>query len=150
MLTENWRRRPLAEAFLLMASAAGGCMSQPEPVDTLPRVAVSGNVTVDGNPLPAGKIQFQPIGTEPAAMAVGEIQDGRFSIAQSVGPSPGKYRVTISSRTAPKIGEDQEPGGAPKLEPEKIPKRYNTQSKLEVDIAPEGPVTLDFPLDKKP
>jgi hypothetical protein len=148
MLPENWRRRPLAEALLLMASAAGGCMSQPEPVDNIPRVAVSGTVTFDSNPLPAGKIQLQPIGTGPTA--VGEIQDGRFSIAQSVGPSPGKHRVTISSRTATKIGEGQEPGGAPKLEPEKIPKRYNTQSKLEVDIASEGPVTLDFPLDRKP
>jgi hypothetical protein len=148
MIPENRHRRPLAEALLLIASAAGGCMSQPEPVDYIPRVAVSGNVTFAGNPLPAGKIQFQPIGTGPTA--VGEIQDGRFSIAESIGPSPGKHRVTISSRTTPKIAEGQEPGGAPKLEPEKIPKQYNTQSKLEVDIAPEGPATLDFPLDKKP
>ena len=60
------RRRPFAEALVLMASAAGGCMSEPEPVDKVPRVPVSGNVTFDGSPLPAGRIQFQPIGTEPA------------------------------------------------------------------------------------
>jgi hypothetical protein len=143
-------RRPFAEALLLMASAAGGCMSEPEPVDNVPRVAVSGNVTFDGNPLSAGKIQFQPIGTEPAPMAVGDIEDGKFSIDRSGGPSPGKYRVIISSRTAPKIREGQEPGGIPKGEPEKIPKQYNTQSKLEVDIAPQGPSTFDFPLSKKP
>jgi hypothetical protein len=149
MLRKNCRR-PFAEALLLMASAAGGCMSEPEPVDRIPRVAVSGKVTFDGNPLSAGKIQFQPIGTEPAPIAVGDIEDGRFSIDRSGGPSPGKYRVIISSRTAPKIREGQEPGGTPKGEPEKIPKQYNTQSKLEVDIAPNGPLTFEFPLSKKP
>ena len=144
------RRRPFAEALVLMASAAGGCMSEPEPVDKIPRVSVSGNVTFDGNPLPAGRIQFQPIGTEPAPMAVGDIEDGRFSIDRSGGPSPGKYRVMISSRAAPKIPAGQEPGGSVKPEAEKIPKQYNAQSKLEVDITPEGTSSLEFALSKKP
>jgi hypothetical protein len=133
-----------------MALAAGGCMSAPEPVDKIPRVAVSGNVTFDGNPLPAGRIQFQPIGTEPAPIAVGDIEDGKFSIDRSGGPSPGKYRVMITSRTTPKIREGQEPGGSAKPEAEKIPKQYNARSTLEVDIAPDGPLTLNFPLAKKP
>jgi hypothetical protein len=143
-------RRPLAAALILLASVAGGCMSEPDPVDKVPRVAVSGKVTFDGNPLSAGKIQFQPIGSESVPMAVGDIEDGKYSIDRSGGPSPGKYRVFISSRAAPKLREGQHPGGIPKLEPEKIPKEYNTKSKLEVDIAPEGPLTLDFPLSKKP
>src|SRR5262245_7572885 len=149
MLPKN-RRRTFAEALILMAWAAGGCMSEPEPVDKIPRVAVSGNVTLDGNPLPAGRIQFQPIGTERAPIAVADIEDGRFSIDRSGGPSPGKYRVMITSRTTPKIREGQEPGGYAKPEAEKIPKQYNTQSTLEVEIAPEGPLTLNFPLGKKP
>jgi hypothetical protein len=144
------RRRPFVEAMVIMASAAGGCMGEPEPVDKIPRVAVSGNVSFDGSPLPAGRIQFQPIGTEPAPMAVADIEGGRFSIDRSGGPSPGKYRVMITSRTTPKIQRGEEPGGAVRPETEKIPKQYNAQSKIEVDITPEGPLTLDFPLSKKP
>ena len=83
-------------------------------------------------------------------MAVGDIEDGRFSIDRSGGPSPGKYRVMITSRTATKIRPGQEPGGSVKPEPEKIPKQYNAKSKLEVDIAPEGASSLEFALSKKP
>ena len=148
MLLANPHHRSLAGALLVMASVTG-CTGEPEPVDNLTRVPVAGKVSLDGKPLPAGKIQFEPLGTGSAPMAVGEIEDGQYSIAQAGGPSPGKYRVVISSRTSPKIAEGTEPGGTPKPEPETIPKKYNTQSKLEVDIATEGSTALDFPLDKK-
>lgn len=145
------RRRMLAVATLLMASAAFGCTGGPRADGDLVRVAVSGEVTLDGKPLPEGKIEFAPVGTAPADIAVADIEDGRFSIVRSVGPSPGKYKVKISSRKSQKIAAGQEPGGAPnKREPEKIPKKYNTKSELEIHIPPEGPVTLNFPLEGKP
>jgi len=143
----NARHRLIAGLLLPMASMTSGCTGESEPRDNLPRVAVAGNVTFGGAPLPAGRIQFQPLGTESAVMTAGEIEDGRFSIARSSGPTPGKYRVLISSRAAPKVGPDGQPGGANR-EPEKIPKKYNAQSKLEIEIAPEGSANLDFPLDK--
>lgn len=146
-LHKTYRR--LAGAGWLLAAMAPGCTDDAAPRDNLPRVAVAGNVTLGGSPLPAGQIQFQPIGEGPAAMAVGEIQDGRYAIEQTSGPSPGKYRVMISSRTAPKIGPGEQPGGA-NLGPETIPKKYNAKSTLEVEIPTEGPATRDFPLDGKP
>ena len=148
MLLANPHRRSLAGTLLVMVSVIG-CTGEPEPVSNLTRVPVAGKVSLDGKPLPAGKIQFEPIGTANAPMAVGEIQDGQYSIEQAGGPSPGKYRVVISSRTPPKIAEGTEPGGTPRPEPETIPKKYNIQSKLEVDIATDGSTSLDFPLDKK-
>lgn len=147
MLTNDRRRLLIAGLLWPLFSMAGGCSVQSEPGDNLPRVAVSGNVTFGGAPLPAGRIQFQPLGTESAVMAAGDIEDGRFSIAKPVGPTPGKYRVLISSRAAPKVRPDGQPGGANR-EPEKIPKKYNAQSKLEVEITPEGSESLNFSLDK--
>ena len=145
------RRRPLAVAMLLTASAALGCSSATEGIREIPRVAVSGEVTLDGKPLPEGKIELVPLGSESGDTAVADIQDGRFSIIRAVGPSPGKHKVKISSRKSLKIAEGQEPGGAPnKREPEKIPKKYNAQSTLEVDIPDSGSAKLDFPLDGKP
>jgi hypothetical protein len=144
------RRRALA-ATLLMASAAFGCTIDTETDGDIVRVAVSGQVTLDGKPLPEGKIEFAPVGTAPADIAVADIEDGQFSIIRSVGPSPGKYRVRISSRKSQKIAAGQEPGGAPnKREPEKIPKKYNAKSELEIDIPADGSVTLDFPLENRP
>lgn len=150
MLPALPHRVPIVGPWLLIALASTGCVGEPTPGDALPRVAVSGKVTLDGSPLPSGHIEFHPIGEGSEAAAVGEIRDGQFSIERPLGPAPGKYRVMISSRTPPRIAADQQPGGAPKPQPETIPKQYNTQSKLEVDVAKEGPLTFDFPLSKTP
>lgn len=149
MFQNERRRRAHLAALLLLASAAGGCSGQPDPVDNLPRVAVTGNVSFDGKPLEVGKIQFQPIAAEPAVMAIGDIHDGKFSIDRPHGPCPGKYRVLISSLPSTTVAEGEEPGSA-RRDLEKIPKRYNLQSTLEVDIAPESPAPINFDLVRKP
>jgi hypothetical protein len=134
-----------------MASAAFGCSGAPEGTPEIPRVAVSGEVTLDGKPLPGGKIEFVPLGSQSAETAVADIEDGRYSIIRAVGPSPGKHKVKISSRKSVKIAEGQEPGGGPnKKEPEKIPKKYNAQTTLEVDIPAGGSVDLKFDMQSKP
>jgi hypothetical protein len=138
-------------AMLLIASAAFGCSSNPQANGDIVRVAVSGEVTLDGKPLPEGKIEFVPLASESADTAVADIEGGRYSIIRAVGPGPGKHKVKISSHKPIKIAAGQAPGGAPdKREPEKVPKKYNAQSTLEVDIPSGNSVTLDFPLENKP
>lgn len=145
------RRRPLTATMLLITSAAFGCSGDPKADGDIVRVAVSGEVTLDGKPLPAGKIEFTPLGTGSADIAVSDIENGRFSIIRAVGPSPGKYQVRISSRKLVKIAAGQEPGGGPdRREPEKVPKKYNSQSTLEADIPSDTSVTLNFALEDKP
>jgi hypothetical protein len=143
------RRIMLTAALLAQAMAAGGCTGDSnEPTDTLPRVAVSGTITFDGKPLPEGKIQFQPVGSDgPAVIAVGAVQDGTFSIDRPSGPTPGKYRVMISSQAPVKFSGGAEP--TPKPEPEKIPEKYNRKSKEEVEVKPDTPQTFNFSLVKK-
>jgi hypothetical protein len=142
------RCRPAA-ALLISAVVIVGCsVDSSVSRDTLPRVAVSGTVTLDGAPLTEGVIQFNPApGTEGPPTA-GEIREGKYSIEKPLGPVPGKYKVTISGRPPARINEGEAPGGAPKLRPETVPARYNTASQLESDVPAGGSSTLDFPLLK--
>jgi hypothetical protein len=123
-----------------------GCADPAPPVDTLPRKAISGTVTLDGQPLPEGSIQFDPVeralGT---TVATGGIKDGKYSIERKLGPVPGKYKVSISSIPAIKIGPNEEPGPRPKQDPEKIPAQYNTKSTLTKEIT-DGLAPIDFEL----
>jgi hypothetical protein len=142
--------QPAAVILLsLPALAIGGCSADTAaPVDTLPRVAVAGTVTVDGSPLPQGMIQLNPApGTKSPAVA-GEISAGKFSIEKSQGPVPGKYKVVISSRPPAKLKEGEAPGGTPKLKPETVPAKYNTQSTLETEVPAGGSSSLEFALKK--
>jgi hypothetical protein len=140
------RRLTLPLTLLLMA----GCGGNTTPVDTLPRQPVSGSVTLDGKPLSEGKIQFDPAeqGRVATAFAVADIKDGKFTIEKAQGPVPGKYKVSISSRTSPHIGAGDMPGTAPKQEPEKIPTKYNTQTTLTKEITTEAN-NFEFPLVSK-
>jgi hypothetical protein len=131
--------------FLLLALA--GCADSPSPLASLPRTAVSGTVTLDGQTLAQGKIEFEPIAaTQGVTVVVGEIKDGKYSIDRAAGPVPGKYKVLISSRPQVTINPNDQPGPLPKVEPEKVPAQYNKMSTLTKDIADEKVAAIDFDL----
>jgi hypothetical protein len=133
----------------LMLLAMTGCQDKTTPVDTLPRRAVSGTVTLDGKPLAVGKIQFEPTGSDKGAIAAGDITDGKYSIDRAQGPTPGKYRVIISGIPTVKIKEDEQPGGPPKRQADPVPAKYNTKSTLTKEIADASSNQFDFPLESK-
>ena len=122
----------------------GGCGSG----DGLPRQPVAGTVTLDGQPLAEGSIAFQP--ADPAGSGVaagGTIRNGSYSISRADGPTPGAYRVAISS---PQVGEataktkaaQPGDGDAPPAR-DLIPAAYNTATTLRADIVAGGN-TCDF------
>jgi hypothetical protein len=139
----------LAAPILLLALV--GCSDSTKTGDTLPRKAVTGSVTLDGQPLAQGKIQFDPLAGQQGSsgVAAADIKDGKYSIDRALGPVPGKYKVSISSQPSIKIGPDELPGGRPKLDPEKVPAQYNTSSTLTAEIAGEPEAKLDFELKSK-
>jgi hypothetical protein len=141
--------RRIAAPFIILALV--GCTDSTKTVDTLPRKAVTGTVILDGQPLARGQIQFNPAegGQGPTAVAVADIADGKYSIDRAMGPVPGKYKISISSRPSIKIGVDEMPGGRPKTEPEKVPAQYNTKSTLTRDITGDSVNTLEFDLKSK-
>jgi hypothetical protein len=65
------------------------------------RYPVSGMVTLKGEPLEKGRIDFQPVDPGSGRPATGTIQAGRYSLTTLVpgdGALPGQYRVTVSAK----------------------------------------------------
>jgi hypothetical protein len=127
--------------------------------DDLPRQPVSGTVTLGGQPLAEGRIQFEPASPEAKTPAGGEIKDGAFSIPRDQGPTPGDYRVMITSSAARATGVDTSPGAEPPAgskakmpkigpSPELIPKQYNSKTTLTAKVESGKSNTFDFPLQK--
>ncbi|QDS99581.1 hypothetical protein HG15A2_29060 [Adhaeretor mobilis] len=131
-------------------------------------IPVTGQVTLDGAPVTTGRIEFFPTSGRPAA---GELdEEGRYTLVahkSEEGVSPGKYVVTVTSRTAsggppppPEVlGEEGEQAGSArskeKYEPFRIkwhvPERYSHRraSGLTAEVKQDGG-EIDFELVSKP
>lgn len=138
-------RRPLWPllAGLLLLGGWSGC----GPGNPLGRKAVSGKVTLDGQPLAQGNIGFEPL-AKGGVTAGDVIAGGSYSIPAAKGLPPGKYRVRINaSEVGPAGSTDQAPGPTG-LMPAKslIPAKYNKHSELVREVTETGPNQLDFEL----
>ncbi|WP_171190037.1 hypothetical protein, partial [Alienimonas chondri] len=97
-------------AVALAAALAAGCGGSDRPE----QVAVSGAVTVDGAPLPAGTITFVPVENTPGPKASAAIVAGRYAVPAAVGPTVGAYRAEIVAT------DPQTPAGDAELSPEDL------------------------------
>ncbi len=137
----------------VMGLAAIGC-SGGTPIDDLPREAIAGKVTMDGQPLPAGVILFSPEGSssEAVASANGQIENGEFSIPRERGLVPGNYKVSISHTDQPeghiKV-ELKKPRQKATSYKELIPAKYNTKTELKETIPKGGKSDLKYELQSK-
>ena len=116
------------------------------------RGAVSGEVTLDGEPVPEGAITFFAAGENEGPASGGPILDGRFDIARSQGPVVGTNRVEITAprKTGKKV-RSPDPiaaGGMMDEWKESVPTRYNTRSTLEEQIQ-AGKNKIDFALQSQ-
>lgn len=109
---------------------------------------MTGNVTVDGQPLEKGVITFYPNG--PGTTVGGEIIEGQFKLAQEQGATPGKYRVEIVAyRASGKSEFDVDLNTQVPIEIQILPARYNVKSQLEVEVADGGSNEFEFALEGK-
>jgi hypothetical protein len=140
----------LCVCAVLLAASLAGCG---QAGDTLPREAVSGTVTLDGQPLAHGVLQMVPTSQNEGTPCGALIEDGKFAIPRQQGPVPGDYTVTINSNQ--EGAEGRAPAGAPgpvstaEHSKELIPPEYNTQSKLTAQVKAGAPNTLEFALKTK-
>jgi hypothetical protein len=107
-----------------------------------PTVRVSGNVTLDGQPVPSGIIAFAPAeGTAPPVTA--SIADGAYSATLQ----PGKKLVQISAPVVAGTRKEYNAPDAPTVEVtrETVPPRYNSQSELSLDVTDS--LEKDFALE---
>lgn len=102
---------------------------------------VSGTVTLDGQPVPRGMVQFVPVNDMPTATGeIGPNGEYRLMSAEKTGAYVGKHRVRVEARAVPKDERDSFPASL-------IPERYNSEetSKLEFEVTP-GSNNIDIKL----
>ena len=147
-MIERLRQFSLKAFFLVLGLSAPGCSGG----DELPREAVTGAVTLDGQPLADGAISFIPVGgpTGPTVGGGSAITNGQFSIDREHGLVPGTYNVSINSRV--QAGTNKLPG-LPKSKAESqkdiIPANYNSKTTLTAGVKKGGSNAFTFDLQSK-
>ncbi len=112
--------------------------------------AVSGQVLLNGKPLPGAHVTFQPDSAgqlEPGPGSYGKTdEEGRYSLRVTgqdhAGAVVGRHKVRISLRQSPDKGGKAE-GGRPR---EMLPPRYNGATTLSCDVPAAGLTDANFQL----
>lgn len=119
---------PMKLPLLLLLVLAIGCGG-----DSSGRYAISGTVTLDGEPVPTGAIAVIPAPGTDGPTSGGSIHDGEYSIPASQGPAAGRHRVEIRwPREAGQV--ELYPGESGTKFEEAIPAKYNSRSSLEIQV----------------
>jgi hypothetical protein len=129
-------------AWLLVAL---GCSRGPQ------FVAVSGRVTLDGEPLAGASVQFSPVAPPGSVEAPGPGStgvtdaDGRYTLTVVGGDRPGavtgEHQVRIYTAFAAGRGDA---GGT-----ERLPARYHAATELRFTVKPGGQNTADWSLTSR-
>ena len=108
-------------------SALAAC-SKSDPYD---RIAVSGSVIFQGQPVADGEIRFAPLPGTMVPVAIESITAGRYATKASGGVPVGSYTVEIRA-----YDPRTPPPKAPYDPPQKqlLPAKYNDQSTLELTV----------------
>lgn len=116
----------------------------------LPRGAISGTVTVGGQPLQSGRILFLPCDENKGPTVTLPIVNGTYTASKKDGPLIGFQRVEIEAD--PNLGfaiDDEEAfakrGGAP-LPMQWIPPQFNRQSQLKTEVLANTKNVFDVPI----
>jgi len=113
------------------------------------RKEIKGTVKLKGQPVDDGIINFFPASGDQATKSGAQIIKGDYKIPAEFGLLPGKYRVSITAgdgRTKADASPDQPPGptGANIVSKDRIPKEYNIESKVDVDVTANGPNVFSY------
>ncbi|MBM3999665.1 MAG: hypothetical protein FJ297_09040 [Planctomycetes bacterium] len=115
-----------------------------------PRKEVTGMITLKGEPLDQGVIEFHPLGEGtkelPATMEGAVIAKGEYKVPVEQGLVPGKYKVIITSGDGI---NPSNPDGMPEpsgnfVSKDRIPPAFNSESKVEVEVTSSGPNRFNF------
>lgn len=141
-------RRLLGSACVLLLVFTIGCGPRSN------RLAVDGEVNLDGTPLDDGSIRLTTSGTGKLYATGAMIHGGKFHIPQESGLPPGTYRVEISAPNTkvPPIAQKVAPGepALPPTAPERIPAEYNSASKHTVEVSADGDNEFKFDIASRP
>ena len=107
------------------------------------RLGITGTVTLDGQPLASGLINFRPAAGTAANSSGGTITEGRFSLPAAKGLMPGEYivRVQAFQKSGRKV-QDPQMGEIDEI----LPVRFNETDALKATITDGGENQLEFAL----
>jgi hypothetical protein len=138
--------------YLVLVVAIVGC-SDSRPYRT---AAVSGRVTLDGQPLARARVLFHPVHTAKDGLlsgpqAYGETDsDGKYSLTtvfKEKGATVGRNRVMISTGRLEATEENDRAKNARVVAREKVPQKYFTdKAPLHFDVPAEGTYAANFDL----
>ncbi len=125
-------RRLAAFAILVALVTVLGCGPK--------RIAISGRVTLDGQPLDEAALQFIP--TSPGQRKSScEVNAGVYTLPAEIGLVPGEYRVDVV---------DLPPLSHSPAARRSFPAHYANHSPLTIEVEPDGPRVFDFELRSSP
>ena len=156
-MNKSFRERPAARretrvrfattlAAGLVAGALAGCGSADGPQ----RAAVSGSVSVNGQPLASGVIRFVPTGQTKGPAAVAPVTNGTYELPEAEGPVVGTHRVEIEASGHVGFELDDESAYAQMFQQGRalpknpVPEEFNRHSKLSANVDAAGPNRHDF------
>jgi hypothetical protein len=134
----------LAYASVLLSILAVGCTQS----DT---VAVTGTVTLDGQPVPDAEVMFNPLPNKPGRMASTHTDSsGHFTLETfkpGDGAMPGDYVVTLAEYYPPGKAPSPPPGGGPL--PSRFPVKYGNPEQSPLHVTVERGKKNDLTLEAK-
>jgi len=128
-------------ALCLLFSSIGlltGCGESGPPLGE-----VTGKVTLDGEPLPHARIEFQPVeeGKSPSYAYTNDAGEYELRYGRDqLGAVVGEHRVRITS-----YREERHDDGTFTVVPERVPTKYNSQTTLTRTVE-EGSQEINFEL----
>ena len=139
---------PTGKTFLGLAASLllfAGC-----PDEFGARQAINGRVTLKGQPVKEGVIEFVPIGETATAADVTKsgavVRNGNYTMDVENGLFPGMYLVRITAGDGMTPANPDEPPGPSRniVSKELIPPAYNVDSTQEVEVKLNQPNKFDF------
>ena len=136
----------LIVVLLWLLSTIGGTIGCGQPkTDRLP---VSGEVTLDAQPLDDASIQFSSVPGATASASGAVIVDGKYDIPAEHGLLPGTYDVRIFAPLPLKPDPNAPPGLYSFLPPEeRVPAKYNIHTELKAEVARDSDNRFNFELE---
>ncbi len=110
--------------------------------------AISGTVTLKGQPLDHGTITFLALPDSQTHAAAALIQQGSYAIPAEQGLPAGAYRVKLSAIEEFDISPAEYAAGkTPPPPKERIPAKYNAASQELVEVLEAGANKFDFQIE---
>lgn len=153
----GWRFNGRIGVLAIFASILCGCNDGDQPMSQ--RVSVSGQVTLDGQPLKAGAIVFRIEGqaSNDSSTAFGFVEDGSYCIDADNGPAVGLANVEFRPKPLQREALEQALDQAFQSRTRRptkttivdIPAKYGEGSQLRTQLS-RGENRCDFHLESRP